>query len=544
MATAEGQGPSSASPQRSPTVTGTGSGSRFDYDVEKEAGQRSNSNNNDKQPERDNDAIEEVLNGREPSLEEGGDEGADDDGDSQSSHPPGLRNRKSSFWYRDEKQRKRIPFAQRSLRITWGWFPVTMSTGAMASLIAQQPYTFRGLHTIGTIFYIVDLVFFCVFSLLIAGRFARKIRALPTSLHHPSESFFFGSWWVSLALLITGAQVYGTPHCGEWLVQALRIVFWMYFGCALVVAVFQYQVIFHAEKLMLSDALPAWILPAYPFLVTGVMAATLSKSQPESSAVQMLIAGIAGQGLGWMLALFIYIVYLIRLISSKMPPPSLRPGMYISVGPAAYTCAGLLSLGHQAKTQIPDDFLGLDSVPVGHVWYFMSVPAALFLWLLAIWFSALSTVSIIRDVGKMKFSLTWWAFVFPNAGLAIAFIQIGNAFSSKGIKVTASVLTVILVPLWFFCLIMHVRSVWRHDLLAPGRDVGVEDVNRAHDEKQKKRDLKRSLKKGAKKYGRRYLNPMSYARMMKGQQVGTPSSEGSPSSTEEQVGGQSEKKIV
>lgn len=538
MATPEGQGPS---PQLSPAVTANGSGAGIDYDVEKEAGQRSSTNNKNEHS-RDNDAIEEILNGREPSSEEED----EDDADSQSSHPSPPQKRQSSFWHRDEEQRKRIPFAQRSLRITWGWFPVTMSTGAMASLIAQQPYTFRGLHTIGTIFYIVDLVFFCVFTLLIAGRFARKFRALPTSLHHPSESFFFGSWWVSIALLITGAQVYGTPHCGEWLVHALRVVFWMYFGCALVVAVFQYQVIFHAEKLMLSDALPAWILPAYPFLVTGVMAATLSKSQPQDSAVQMLIAGIAGQGLGWMIALFIYIVYLIRLISSKMPPPSLRPGMYISVGPAAYTCAGLISMGRQARTQIPDDFLGLDSVPVGHVWYFMSVPAALFLWLLAIWFSSLSTVSIIRDVRRMEFSLTWWAFVFPNAGLAIAFIQIGTALNSKGIKVTASVLTVILVPLWIFCLVMHVRSVWRHDLLAPGKDMGVDDVNRAHDEKQKKVDLKRSLKKEATKYGRRYLNPRSYVRRIKGQQVGTPSSgqspAASPGSEEEQVGGHSEKK--
>ncbi|TQS33732.1 hypothetical protein Golomagni_05912 [Golovinomyces magnicellulatus] len=409
--------------------------------------------------------------------------------------PQPVKRRRTSFWVRDEGQRKNIPFAQRSLRITWGWFPVTMSTGAMASVIGQQPFTFRGLKTIGSIFYIVDLVLFVTFTALILARFIRKPRAFATSLHHPSESFFFGSFWVSAALLINGMQTYGVPHTGPWLVSALRIIFWIYFALATIVAVFQYQVIFHAEKLLLSEAMPAWILPAYPFLVTGVVASSIAKTQEPKSAVQLLIAGICGQGLGWILALFIYSVYLTRLISSTMPPPSVRPGLYISVGPAAYTCAGILSLGQQAKKHIPPDFLGIESFPVGDVWFAISVPVALFLWLIAIWFSSLSTLSIMRGVRQMSFALPWWAFVFPNAGLAIATIQIGEALNSDEIKIAGTIISVILVPLWFLCAVMHIWSVWRHDLLAPGKDEGVDDVNLAHDLKQKQAEEKRQRRR-------------------------------------------------
>lgn len=418
------------------------------------------------------------------------------------------RPRTQSFWARDEAQRRKIPFAQRSLRITWGWFPVNMSTGAMASVLAQQPYTFNGLTTIGSIFYLIDLVTFCVFTLLIAGRFVRKPRAFVTSLHHPSESFFFGSYWVSIALLINGMHAYGVPHCGEWLIHTLRVIFWVYYGCALVVAVFQYQVIFHAERMSLSDAVPAWILPAYPFLVTGVMASTLAQTQEPTSSIQMLIAGIAGQGLGWILALFIYSVYLTRLISSQMPPPSMRPGMYISVGPAAYTCAGILSLGRQAKEKIPAHFLGITSFPVGDLWFGMSVPVALFLWLIAVWFSALSTLSVIRDARKMHFALQWWAFVFPNAGLAIATISIGEAVGSRGIKIAGAVITVLLVPLWFMCVTLHIRSVWRHDLLAPGKDMGVDDVNKTHDMKRLRAEEKKKIRRKSTRQGPRWRSPM------------------------------------
>jgi C4-dicarboxylate transporter/malic acid transport protein len=402
--------------------------------------------------------------------------------------------------------RKPLSFAQRSLRVTWAWFPVNMSTGAMASLLSQQPFTFAGLDEIGIVFYIVNLVLFCTFSALLAARFARKPRAFTTSLHHPSESFFFGSFWVAIALLIYGMQVYGVPACGPWLVSALRVIFWMYFACAILVAVLQYHVIFQVEKLSPSDAMPAWILPAYPFLVTGSVAAAIAKTQPPQSAINIIIAGLAGQGLGWILALLIYTVYLSRLIHSNMPEPSVRPGMYVSVGPTGYTCAGLITLGKQAKQQIPPDFLGTLQTPVGDIWYAISVPAALFLWLTAIWFSALSTVSVLRGSRQMSFSLQWWAFVFPNVGLAIATIQIGEALSSNPIKIAGTVITIILVPLWFFCAVMHIRAVWLRQILAPGKDIGVDDVNYRHDEKAAKARGKKAQKRADKERRRATFN--------------------------------------
>ncbi|ODA81092.1 hypothetical protein RJ55_04055 [Drechmeria coniospora] len=373
-------------------------------------------------------------------------------------------------------------------------------------LLSEQPYTFRGLVAIGTAFYLLNLVLFCTFFALVVARFVRKPRAFITSLHHPSESFFFGSVWVSIALIIYGMQVYGVPRTGPWLVHVLAILFWTYLTSATLVAIFQYHVIFHDERLTLTDAMPSWILPAYPLLMTGVLSAAIARSQTQHVGIHLIVAGIAGQGLGWILAFFIYTVYLTRLIHGSMPPASVRPGMYVSVGPAAYTCAGFLALGKMAKKHLPPDFLGVqESFAVGDVWFAISVPTALFLWLIAIWFSALSTLSIIRAARKMKFSLQWWAFVFPNAGLAIATIHVGNALESKGIKVAGSILTVLLVPLWILCACLHVRSIWTHQLLAPGKDVGVDDVNDTHDAKleryrARKRDrVERQQAQGARK---------------------------------------------
>lgn len=159
-----------------------------------------------------------------------------------------------------EKQQK-VSIRERLSHFTWAWFEVTMSTGAIATLLGQQPFMFNGLRTIGKMFFILDLVLFLLFCTLISIRFIMKPSALKRSLHHPHESFFFGTFWVSIALILYSIQVYGVQSTGPWLVKALEVCFWLYAGCALLVVIFQYHVIFDTEQLPVSEAMPAWIFP-------------------------------------------------------------------------------------------------------------------------------------------------------------------------------------------------------------------------------------------------------------------------------------------
>jgi tellurite resistance protein TehA-like permease len=157
---------------------------------------------------------------------------------------------------------RQIPIKERIQRFTWPWFACTMSTGSIAVAVAQQPFIFDGLETIGKVFFILDLVLFVAFTMFISIRFIKDPAALGHSLHHPQESFFFGTWWVSLALILNCMQQYGVAACGPWLVKTLGVLFWMYAACALLVAIFQYHLIFTKESLSSSEALPAWILPS------------------------------------------------------------------------------------------------------------------------------------------------------------------------------------------------------------------------------------------------------------------------------------------
>jgi tellurite resistance protein TehA-like permease len=62
-----------------------------------------------------------------------------------------------------------------------------MSTGALATLLGQQPFYFTGLKTIGKVVFILDLVLFLTFCGCITYRFVTNNRSLNRSLHHPHE---------------------------------------------------------------------------------------------------------------------------------------------------------------------------------------------------------------------------------------------------------------------------------------------------------------------------------------------------------------------
>jgi len=377
---------------------------------------------------------------------------------------------------------KRVSWRERLTHFTWSWFECTMSTGAIATLLSQQPYTFTGLKTIGKVVFIIDLVLFVLFSILISLRFHLVKGALRKSLHHPHESFFFGTFWVSIALIIYSIQAYGVPSCGQWLVRTLEVLFWLYAGCVMLVAIFQYHRIFDIQQLPVNEMMPAWILPIYPFIILGPLAGTLLYSQPRpSSALPMLIGGIAFQGLGFCFAFIQYTLYITRLTSGLLPDEPKRPGMFVAVGPAAYTANAMVILGSQAQVILPPGFLGITTIPVGDIWKAMGVAVGIFLWLLAFWFFALSTVGIIHGYKEAHFTLNYWAIIFPNAGLTIALIQLGNVLGSSPVKAVCSAMTILLCAAWLWIAALTIKAVWQGKVLWPHKDEDMEDIE-GHEE--------------------------------------------------------------
>ncbi|KAL8668906.1 MAG: hypothetical protein Q9168_006481 [Polycauliona sp. 1 TL-2023] len=366
---------------------------------------------------------------------------------------------------------KQFDYGFHSFRdFTWHHFTGAMSTGSLAVVLFQTPYKFYGLVTLGKVIFIIDLFFFALLCLCIILRFYMYPKAILQSVYDSRQSqdepFYLGAFGVSCALILQNMSQYGIPECGSWLVKACvvkacEVLFWIYFAGVLATAVIQYQTLFVTRNFALNNMTPAWLLPIYPLLVTGPLAAVIIQHQPHAAASPIWIAGLAGQGLGFMVTILMYAMWAIRLLTAEIPAPTMRPSMYVAVGPTAYTIVGIMSLGSVATKGLPDPFLGESPQSAAKILYVVSIAVGTFLWLFAFWFFALSSMAVALGSKKLEPSVTWWSFIFPNAGLTLATIQLGKAYDSPAINYLCSVMTAALFLGWLFIGVSLVNAARR-----------------------------------------------------------------------------------
>jgi tellurite resistance protein TehA-like permease len=124
---------------------------------------------------------------------------------------------------------------------------MTMSTAGVSVVLANIPFRFRGLDTLGVIMFILALVIFTISCLCIAIRFCRFRHTLRLSLLHPTESLFVAAGLLSIGTLILAIQTHGGEpfHAAVWFTAAMRVCFWAYCAVALVFTVLIHMIMYH-----------------------------------------------------------------------------------------------------------------------------------------------------------------------------------------------------------------------------------------------------------------------------------------------------------
>lgn len=252
-----------------------------------------------------------------------------------------------------------------------------------------------------------------------------------------------------------------------------RILFWIYFAATAVYAVGMYMVLFTSPKLKIDDMTPAWDLPIFPFMLSGTVAtigAGSSGGQPASQAMPMIVAGLTAQGLGMLVSIMMYACYIRRMVQFGLPTPHSRPAMFIAVGPPGFTALALIGLAKAWPTQY--NYFGDDEV-TSQILQVMATMTAVFIWSSAFWFFCLAVASCLMCWRAMSFSMSWYAFIFPNVGFTIATINIGQAFESTAVEWVGTAMSLLLIAMYLFVFSCHVRALIRRDVVAEGKD---EDV--------------------------------------------------------------------
>lgn len=379
----------------------------------------------------------------------------------------------------------KVPLRERLHHFTWAWFACTMSTGGLSLLLNQTPHQFSGLTILGDIVFVLDFVLFILFCGLITARFILFPSTFKASLSHPTESLFIPTFLVSIVNIFSNVVVRGIPHAGNWLQTTMLVLFWIYCAVTFLVAIAQYFYLFTGRSLTVQSMTPQWILPIFPIMLSGTLASVLGQYMTPHDALPILIAGVTFQGLGMLISTFLYGVYLSRLMTSGLPSPNKRPGMFIAVGPPAFTGLAVLGIS-ESFSKIYPAYTKISNIQnpaiIADVLRLIALSTAIFLWATAFWFFSIALVSVIHGVfwsrkeratGKktgMGFHLVWWALVFPNVGFTLVTSEIGEALMSEGITWVASVMTVLIVLVWLVTGIAHIRAVWQGKILWPGKD--------------------------------------------------------------------------
>lgn len=92
---------------------------------------------------------------------------------------------------------------------------------------------------------------------------------------------------------------------------------------------------------------PVWVFPAYPLLLTAPFGGNLISAADSTgrlgtiNAQPIALAAVTVQGTGFLISFMVCAAFLYRLMTQKLPRDHQRPGVFISIGPGGFTCAGI-----------------------------------------------------------------------------------------------------------------------------------------------------------------------------------------------------------
>lgn len=89
------------------------------------------------------------------------------------------------------------------------------------------PYRFRGLETIGTVVFLINIALYLFIWGLLLARFYFYPYTFKASFLHPTESLFVPAAMVSFGTILINVSQYGPQKAGPWLIEAVGILFWI-----------------------------------------------------------------------------------------------------------------------------------------------------------------------------------------------------------------------------------------------------------------------------------------------------------------------------
>jgi tellurite resistance protein TehA-like permease len=161
------------------------------------------------------------------------------------------------------------------------------------------------------------------------------------------------------------------------------------------------------------------------------------------------MVGFVFLGVGAMLFLGIFSLFIIRLATQPPLPNPMSPSLWIPLAPAGIFGVAVIRLTEAA---IADGIVGQDSLWFALALAVMGIGFGL-------WWSVFALIDLmrVRANGGIPFHMGWWGFVFPIAAMAISITLVG--YIAQLSPLIGLVVTLIAVGVWLTIFIRTIRAV-------------------------------------------------------------------------------------
>ena len=312
------------------------------------------------------------------------------------------------------------------------YFPITyfsMVLGLAGFTIAFQQ-TEQVLHLSGHLSYFIQL-FSSLVLLMLLLTYIIKIAIYPEAVKaefkHPVKLAFFPT--ISISLLLISATFLG---------QNMQLSRYLWIVGTVLHFLFTLKIIstwMHDSKFEIKHMNPAWFIPA-----VGNIIVPIAGIQHFSAEISWFFFSI-----GFLFWIILLVIFFNRIIFHHPIPQKLLPTLFILIAPPV--------IGFVSYTKLTGEVTDF-----GKILYYIGL------------FFTILLLSQIKMFSRINFYLSWWAYSFPMAAVAIASLLMYQHTQLVGFQIMAVFFLIVLTLLIILLLIRTTMAIFRKEICIEEKD--------------------------------------------------------------------------
>ena len=349
--------------------------------------------------------------------------------------------------------------------ITPNWFASVMGTGIVATAAATLPVQVPGLHTSAIAVWLFASTALVALTVAFAAHWVMFRDNARAHAGHPVMSQFYGAPPMAMMTVGAGAITLGPSVVGADPAVWIDAILWTagtVTGLATSVWIPFRMITAHDHDT--TTALPAWLMPIVPPMVSASTGALLLDHVPAGQPrLALLAACYAMFGLSLVLGMITMSMIWSRLVHGGMPAVQAAPTVWIMLGVIGQSITATNLLGTHAASA----FVGKQAVVATGLHVF-GIAYGFAMGGFGVFVFALATMLTVHAARRgLRFSLTWWSFTFPVGTCVTGATALGTAAGISVVHALAVALYVVLLGAWVTVAAHTLRGTVSGSVFAP-----------------------------------------------------------------------------